>query len=137
MRKEDGNLLTDQNEIVNETMRFYKKLYTKRNNTEMDLNNMFLENDIPKLTEKEKILLEGPIRIDETLFSLKKSSNNTSPGCGGFTYEFFKFFWRDLGVYLLAYLSRRLIGELLVYRGIRRPSVRRPSVVNIFKRLLL
>ena len=33
---------------------------------------------------------------------------------------------------LLAHLSRRLIGELLVYRGIRRPSV-----VNIFKRLLL
>ena len=27
----------------------------------------------------------------------------------------------------LAHLSRRLIGELLVYRGIRRPSVRRPS----------
>ena len=33
---------------------------------------------------------------------------------------------------LLIHLSRKLIGELLVYRGIRRPSV-----VNIFKRLLL
>ena len=28
---------------------------------------------------------------------------------------------------LLVHLSRRLIGELLVYRGIRRQSVRRPS----------
>ena len=28
---------------------------------------------------------------------------------------------------LLAHLSRRLIGELLVYRGICRPSVVRPS----------
>ena len=27
----------------------------------------------------------------------------------------------------LAHLSRRLMGELLVYRGIGRPSVRRPS----------
>ena len=36
----------------------------------------------------------------------------------------------------LAHLSRRLIGELIVYKGIRRPSVRRPSV-NIFKRHLL
>ena len=35
----------------------------------------------------------------------------------------------------LAHLSRRLIGELIVYEGIRRPSVR-PSV-NIFKRHLL
>ena len=31
--------------------------------------------------------------------------------------------------FLLAHLSRRLIGELLVYKGIRRPSVR-PSVVR-------
>ena len=31
----------------------------------------------------------------------------------------------------LAHLSRRLIGELIVYKGIRRPSV------NIFKRHLL
>ena len=30
-------------------------------------------------------------------------------------------------VIFLAHLSRRLIGELLVYRGIRRPSVVRPS----------
>ena len=33
---------------------------------------------------------------------------------------------------LLAHLSRRLIGELIVYAGIRRPLS-----VNIFKRLLL
>ena len=38
-------------------------------------------------------------------------------------------------VYGLAHLSRRLIGELIVYTGIRRPSVC-PSV-NIFKRHLL
>ena len=36
----------------------------------------------------------------------------------------------------LAHLSRRLIGELIVYKGIRRPSVRRPSGY-IFKRHLL
>ena len=41
-----------------------------------------------------------------------------------------------LFVRLLAHLSRRLIGELIVYKGIRRPSVVRPSV-NIFKRHLL
>ena len=40
------------------------------------------------------------------------------------------------GESFLAHLSRRLIGELIVYEGIRRPSVRHPSV-NIFKRHLL
>ena len=35
----------------------------------------------------------------------------------------------SFGTKFLAHLSRRLIGELLVYKGIRRPSVvRRPSV---------
>ena len=31
---------------------------------------------------------------------------------------------------LLAHLSRRLIGELIVYTGIRRPSIRRPSTFS-------
>ena len=30
----------------------------------------------------------------------------------------------DFGAQFLAHLSRRLIGELIVYEGIRRPSVR-------------
>ena len=41
---------------------------------------------------------------------------------------------------LLAHLSRRLMGELIVYQSLRRPSVVRPSVcpsVNIFKHFLL
>ena len=51
-------------------------------------------------------------------------------------------YWLFIRFQLLAHLSRRLIGELIVYEGIRRPSVvRRPSVrpssVNIFKRHLL
>ena len=52
--------------------------------------------------------------------------------CSYFSY-FFLFFPSFL---FLAHLSRRLIGELIVYKGIRRPSVPRPSV-NIFKRHLL
>ena len=40
---------------------------------------------------------------------------------------------RSLMLFSLAHLSRRLIGELKVQPGIRRPSV----VVNIFKRHLL
>ena len=32
---------------------------------------------------------------------------------------------------LLAHLRRRLIGELIVYEGIRRPSLVRPSVVRL------
>ena len=45
----------------------------------------------------------------------------------------------EIHVAFLAHLSQRLIGELIVYEGIRRPSVRRPirPSVNIFNRHLL
>ena len=56
---------------------------------------------IPKLGDAENSLLEGPITYEELLFCLKKSANNTSPGFDGFTYEFFKFFWKDLGHFLV------------------------------------
>ena len=39
----------------------------------------------------------------------------------------FSYFQASSYLVLLSHLSQRLIGELLVYRGIRRPSVVRPS----------
>ena len=45
--------------------------------------------------------IRGPITYSELLYCLKKTSNNTSPGFDGFTYEFFKFFWKDIGQFLL------------------------------------
>ena len=36
-----------------------------------------------------------------------------------------------LFIKLLAHMSRRLIGELIVYEGIRRPCVRPSSVVSL------
>ena len=102
LRKENGNLITEQNEILNETMLYYKQLYSKRSTIDIDLNDLFIEYGIPKLSDIKKMTLEGPIKYEEILYCLKKSSNNTSPGCDGFTYEFFfKYFWKDLGIYLL------------------------------------
>ena len=39
--------------------------------------------------------------------------------------------WSDCKVYILAHLSRRLIGELIVYRSSRRPPVRLLTLSNI------
>ena len=46
-------------------------------------------------------MLEGSLKSYEILSCLKKSSNNTSPGSDGLTYEFFKFFWKDVGEFLV------------------------------------
>ena len=41
--------------------------------------------------------------------------------------------WLLYKLCFLAHLSQRLKGELIVYEGIRRPSVRRPSVCQHFQ----
>ena len=43
---------------------------------------------------------------------------------------FFYILFNFMYLSLLAHLSRRLTGELIVYTGIRRPSVRRPSTFS-------
>lgn len=101
----EGIVLQNQKEILDETMIFYKKLYSKREITNIDLCDIFNVDVIPVLTEEMKNKLEGPLLYSELLFCLKKASNNTSPGFDGFSYEFFKFFWSDLGYFMLRALN--------------------------------
>ena len=45
--------------------------------------------------------LEGKVTYQETINSIKHMKNEKSPRSDGFTAEFFKFFWKDLGMFLL------------------------------------
>ena len=44
--------------------------------------------------------LEGDITEEEISITLKKMKNDKSPGSDGFSAEFFKFFFKDLKVYI-------------------------------------
>jgi hypothetical protein len=57
-------------------------------------------NDIPKLNENQKQSLEGEISLPELTSALKRMKNNKSPGADGFTADFFKFFWIDVGKFV-------------------------------------
>lgn len=54
----------------------------------------------PTLNNEELNTLEGPLTNTEVLNFLKKTKNDKSPGPDGFTSEFFKFFWKDLGSFI-------------------------------------
>ena len=56
---------------------------------------------VPKLSDEQKQLLETPISSSEVLKSLKNLKNNKSPGTTGFPADFFKFFWNDIGAFLV------------------------------------
>ena len=57
------------------------------------------------LTLQEKTFLEGEITSAEASLELKNMTNYKSPGSDGFTAEFFKFFWSQLGSFVARSLN--------------------------------
>ena len=68
-----------------------------------------------KLTEKEANKLEGILTLPEISFTLKSMKSEKSPGLSGFSAEFFKVFWKQLGNFVLRSLNYGYMkGELSV-----------------------
>ena len=67
-------------------------------------NNSFIQN--PSKEEIESC--EGPLSLQECLFSLKNMRNLKSPGVDGFTVEFYQYFWNDIKFPLLRCLNESL-----------------------------
>ena len=88
--------------ISNEVYSFYKKLYsTQEHNLEdVDLSKR-LNKETNKLSDFQAASLEGLMTYEEISSTLKNMQNSKSPGSTGFTTEFFKFFWKDLGYFVL------------------------------------
>jgi exonuclease III len=104
LETENGTILTDITDILKEQKLFYENLYTNKDNEDnLDelLNSLINTDSLNKISESEKQTKEGPITYTELLASLKRAKNNKSPGMDGYTIEFYKFFWRDIGHFLL------------------------------------
>lgn len=117
VEKEGGIIVTNQFDILKEAKSFYENLYKNNNSTCTvdDLNHSLNNLDFSKLTDDEKLNLEGEITIEEASWALKKMKNNKTPGSDGFSTEFFKFFWRDLKHFVVDSLNYGLQeGELSV-----------------------
>ena len=101
-------------EIKNEVLGFYKKLYSSQETQIENINlNDILKEDTPKLDDFQAMLIEGPITFSEASDTLKKMQSKKSPGSSGFTSEFFKFFWKDLGIFVVNSINFGFIhGEL-------------------------
>ena len=84
-------------------LRYYKnkklflKLFTSHKTPNLPESDLFNLENIDPLDENEKILCEGMISEEESLTALKEFKNNKTPGTEGFSAEFYKFFWSDLG----------------------------------------
>ena len=109
----ESTSITKQKDIEAETLRFYKNLFANKDSL---LNSQSVEeflgqetaNQCPKLSTKEKHSLEGKITLEELTNYLKKSKNAVAPGSTGFSNEFYKFFWRDLKIFIVESVNHSL-----------------------------
>ena len=92
-------LVTDQKNIEGQILKFYKDLFSNKDEIEAEEIDSFLGTSqflMPKLSDFQKSKMEGKISLDELTAYLKRCKNNVAPGSSGFSFEFYKFFWRDL-----------------------------------------
>ena len=109
-----GEETFDTDTIVHNVKTFYENLYSFKHSDNVDLNEK-LNTNTPKLSEEESVSLEGKITLDEAAQALSKMKNMKSPGSDGFTSEFYKFFWKDLGHFLINSINYGFdMGELSV-----------------------
>ena len=98
---EEGEEFRDTSDILKCQTDFYKKLYQEVNHQDRpSIHSILGENDC-KLSDNESQELEGEISFAELGYALKNMKNNMSPGLDGFTVEFLKFFWIDIGQFIL------------------------------------
>ena len=111
-------LLTKTEDIMSEQKHFYENLYSKKEHLSHRKTNIFLDDDNPyftKISDEDKTLCDAELTLADCLNYLKQLKNEKSPRIDGFTVEFFKFFWKDLGVYLFRSIKHAIqTGELSI-----------------------
>ena len=93
----DNTTLTSDNDILQECVDFYSKLYSSRSiHNESDNLRFFPDDNFVRLDEDSKASCEGLLNVNECLNALKTMEANKSPGSDGFPAEFYKVLWSDL-----------------------------------------
>ena len=98
LKQPDGKITVNDHEIMSDIETFYKNLYTSNIETNSDAFDGFVHNlNFAKLSNEEKMSLEGEITREECKNILKTFQNGKSPGEDGYTAEFYKQFFSFLG----------------------------------------
>ena len=91
----NGTISTNQEDIVNEQLNFYTKLYSSTQNVEhCNIDHLF--DHVTKLDDTDKDSCDGAITVHECEYVLKTLKNNKTPGNDGLTSEFYKYFWNEI-----------------------------------------
>lgn len=100
IKLENGRFIDKQSDILRETKENYKKLYDRKGYASVedrDRQENLPFSNIKKLADKDSSSLEGPITLEQATETLNRLKSNRLPGSDGFTLQFFKDFWENLG----------------------------------------
>ena len=94
---ENGNIISNPTEILKAEQHFYRELYSSRKNSiHSDEAKLFFDQDLPQLSNDQKLKCDNDISIKECHDALLTFKNNKSPGNDGLTSEFYKSFWETI-----------------------------------------
>ena len=95
----DGKTIMKSAEILSVFTKTFQDKYSARNEIEPNIN--FIKNNISEtLTEAEKDTLEAEITLQELTTALQCMKKGKSPGSNGFSVDFFRCFWKQIGIFL-------------------------------------
>ena len=106
-----------------EIERFYRNLYTKRpvSNPTVFLNNL----DHTSLSTDDSLLCEGDLTLIECREALFSMASNKSPGSDGFSNDFYKYFWDEVGILVLNSLN-------FAYNTHNLSSMQSQAIISLF-----
>ena len=97
LTKEDGNIVHEPKQILEEEERFFKEIYQAKNVCPESANLEHFCDGLNTLKQEEADPCEGLLTLAECTNSLKQFKNNKTPGSDGFTIEFYRYFWNAIG----------------------------------------
>lgn len=103
IKLQNGKFIYKQSSILKKIKESCEQLYRNGDDSVEDCNlQEYLPfSDIKKLSKQESRSLNGHITLEEAKETLDRMKSNDSPGSDGFTSEFFKVFWKDIGNFVV------------------------------------
>ena len=127
LTKDNMDTVSDQGQLISETYKFYKSLYSAEPD-DKPARVAFLNFNAPKLSESERVFCEAPITLEELTKALTSMENNKSPGFDGLSPNFYKHFWPLLGDKLV------IVYNYAFQSGCLSVSQRRGVISLVFKK---
>ena len=96
----DNSTITDEHKILDESAKFYEELY-KSQGVSNEKDRIFFNNDMPKLSEQNKLVCDERLSEAECFDVLNSFEAHKTSGIDGLTKDFYTTFWPNISAPLL------------------------------------